>query len=123
MKVCITTATTEGEPRLDPRFGRSPWFTFVDTESGAREVEENERAGGARGVGAQVAQYVAERGVDAVITGQVGPSAFQVLEAAGIAAYTTDAATVAEALDAFRAGTLVRVGAATTHAHHGGSHR
>ena len=123
MKVCITTATTDSPARLDARFGRAPWFTFYDTDTGASAVERNELAGGASGVGAQAAQLVAERGAEAVVTGQVGPSAFAVLKAAGIPAYTTDAPTVDEAVELFRAGKLEAVGAPTGPGHHGGGRR
>lgn len=123
MKICITTATTEPPARLDARFGRSPWFTFHDTETGTSTVERNELAGGASGVGAQVAQLVAERGAQAVVTGQVGPSAFAVLKAAGIAAYTTSASTVDEAVELFKAGELEAAGAPTGPGHHGGGRR
>jgi predicted Fe-Mo cluster-binding NifX family protein len=123
MKVCITTATTDSPARLDARFGRAPWFTFYDSDTGASVVERNELAGGASGVGAQAAQLVAERGTEAVVTGQVGPSAFAVLKAAGIPAYTTDALTVDEAVELFRAGKLEAAGAPTGPGHHGGGRR
>lgn len=109
MKVCITTAGAEAGDRLDSRFGRSPCFTFVDTESGDVRTEPNTYADGAGGVGARVAQFIAERGTQAVITAQVGPSAFAVLDAAGIEAYVSTAATVTEALAEFVEGRLERV--------------
>lgn len=123
MRVCITTATTDAPARLDARFGRAPWFTFLDTDTGESTVERNELADGASGVGAQAAQLVAERGAEVVITGQVGPSAFAVLKAAGIAAYTTTATTVEEALAAFRDGKLEAAGEPTGPGHHGGGRR
>lgn len=123
MKVCITTATTDAPARLDARFGRAPWFTFYDTETGESKVEPNDLADGASGVGAQAAQLVAERGAVAVVTGQVGPSAFAVLKAAGIAAYTTSAATVDEAVELFQTGKLEPAGAPTGPGHHGGGRR
>ena len=121
MRLCITTATTEAPARLDRRFGRSPFLTFVDTETNETQIEENSLADGASGVGAQVAQLVAQRGATAVITGQIGPSAFAVLDAAEIATYTTTATTVAEALTLFREGRLDSAQAPTGPGHHGGS--
>ncbi len=121
MKLCITTATTEAPARLDRRFGRSPFLTFVDTDTDETKIEENGLADGASGVGAKVAQLVAERGATVVITGQIGPSAFAVLDAAGIATYTTSATTVAEALALFREGRLDSAQAPTGPGHHGGS--
>jgi predicted Fe-Mo cluster-binding NifX family protein len=109
MKVCITTATTEPEAKLDARFARCRYFTFIDTETGELEIEENPFTGGANGVGTRVGQYLAERGTEAVITSQVGPSAFTVLQAAGITAYASGAATIHEALADFRSGLLERI--------------
>lgn len=120
MKLCITTATTEPPAKLDSRFGRSPFLAFVDTETDAVEFEENRLADGPSGVGSQVAQLICERGAHAVISGQIGPSAFAVLKAAGVPAYTTSAATLAEAIELFREGALTAAAAATGPGHHGG---
>ncbi|MFW5688144.1 MAG: NifB/NifX family molybdenum-iron cluster-binding protein [Spirochaetota bacterium] len=118
MIVCLTTAGT-GDATLDERFGRAGAFVFVDTENGASREIANGYAGGASGVGAQVAQFIVNEGAEAVITGQVGPSAFRVLEAAAIPAYTTSARTVSDALEELRAGSLERAGAPTGPGHHG----
>ena len=109
MTVCITTATTEPGARMDARFGRSPYFTFVETDSGEVTIEENPFAGGSSGVGARVGQFVAEHGTRALITAQVGPSAHAVLEAAGIDAYVSHAETVHDALAEFKEGKLERI--------------
>jgi predicted Fe-Mo cluster-binding NifX family protein len=53
-----------------------------------------------------------------VVTGHCGPKAFRVLSAAGVKVYNTDAPTVAEALDRFRAGKLVPADAADVEGHH-----
>jgi predicted Fe-Mo cluster-binding NifX family protein len=123
MTVCITTDTTEPGARVDQRFGRAPRFTFVDTETGESTVVANEYGSGASGVGAQVGQMVAERGAQAVITGQVGPSAYRVLEVAGITVYTTPPIPVVEAVEAFRSGTLTKADAPTGPGRHGGGAR
>ena len=121
MKVCITTAGTEPEAKMDARFARCRYFTFVDTESGAIEFVENRFAGGANGVGTRVGQYLAEQGADVVITSQVGPSAYAVLQAAGIEAYSSNASTIHEALAEYREGTLTRITEPTGSKHAGRS--
>jgi predicted Fe-Mo cluster-binding NifX family protein len=55
-----------------------------DARSGATEQRRSSFGGGA---GIQAAQTVANRGVEAVITGQIGPNAVRVLNSAGIAVY------------------------------------
>ena len=119
MMICITTAGTEADAKVDARFGRSPWFTFVDVSTGDFRVEANEFAEGAHGVGTRVSQYVVDHGAEAVITGQVGPNALEVLSAAGVAVYTTDEMTIPEALNALGEGQLPRSEAAGA----GGRHR
>lgn len=111
MMVCITTATTEADAPIDARFGRSAFFTFVDLSTGAYHVKPNEFLDESHGVGTRVSQYVADQGAEAVITGHVGPKALDVLTAAGVAAYTTEAASVSEALTALREGRLSAVDA------------
>jgi predicted Fe-Mo cluster-binding NifX family protein len=57
-----------------------------------------------------------------VVTGNCGPKALQVLSAAEIKVFRSDARTVAEALEDFRAGRLVEVGSADAD-HAGGGAR
>jgi predicted Fe-Mo cluster-binding NifX family protein len=48
----------------------------------------------------------AQRGAEAVLTGSVGPNAFDTLAGAGVAVYTNFTGTVREALERFRTETL-----------------
>ncbi len=47
---------------------------------------------------------MARAGADVVVTGHCGPKAFRVLRAAGIKVFNSEAATVANALELYRAG-------------------
>ena len=80
MKVAISATGDNMSANVDRRFGWCPWFLFVDTESLQCEVVENRNAYDASGVGTACAQLVLEKEVDAVISGQVGPNAHQVLK-------------------------------------------
>lgn len=108
MKLALTTSGETLESPLDPRFGRAPRFLVLETDTSAFEVVDN-RAGvdAAHGAGIQAAETLARLGVRAVVTGHCGPKAQSVLTRAGIDVYNTDAKTVAEAIEAYRAGTLV----------------
>ncbi|MBN1336499.1 MAG: NifB/NifX family molybdenum-iron cluster-binding protein [Deltaproteobacteria bacterium] len=107
MKVAFTTTGTDLEAPLDPRFGRSPFFVVCDAESGAIEVIDNEKnLNASQGAGVQAAGSVVRSGAECVITGHCGPNAFRVLSMAGVRIYLTDAPTIGEALDRFRAGSL-----------------
>ena len=121
MKVCITARGEGLTAEVDPTFGRAAYFVFIDTET--RAVETVANVPGAHGAGVQAAQTVAEKGASAVITGSVGPNAYQGLAAAGIEMYTGATGTVKEALDAFNTGKLTRSGEATGVRHGGGGGR
>jgi predicted Fe-Mo cluster-binding NifX family protein len=51
---------------------------------------------------------VTELGVEAVVTGHVGPKAFRTLQAAGVAVYVGAEGSVRQAVDALTAGRLER---------------
>ncbi|MBN1631412.1 MAG: dinitrogenase iron-molybdenum cofactor biosynthesis protein, partial [Thermoleophilia bacterium] len=49
---------------------------------------------------------VARLAPEAIVTGHCGPKAFHVLSSAGVKVFTSNAATVAEALEQYRSGSL-----------------
>jgi predicted Fe-Mo cluster-binding NifX family protein len=104
---------------MDPRFGRCRSFIIVDPESDKSEAFSNESVTASGGAGTQSAQFLANQGVDAVVTGNIGPNASRALEAAGIKVYTMAGGTVRDALQAYRAGKISTVTGATVDSHHG----
>ncbi|MGQ9592045.1 MAG: NifB/NifX family molybdenum-iron cluster-binding protein, partial [Planctomycetota bacterium] len=113
MKVAITSMGSGMDAELDPRFGRTRWIIVADTETGESSSHENTAAvEAAHGAGIQTADSVARLGVEALITGNMGPKAFRALEGAGIRVYSSGPATVAEALKNFLAGKLPELSAA-----------
>jgi predicted Fe-Mo cluster-binding NifX family protein len=83
-KICVTAQGTEIDSDVDPRFGRAPYFLIMDPDTLDFEALPNTHKDAAHGAGIQAAQLVAGKNVSAVLTGQCGPKAQQVLEAAGI---------------------------------------
>jgi predicted Fe-Mo cluster-binding NifX family protein len=73
----------------------------------------NAAQGASGGAGIQAAQYVVAQGAQAVLTGNVGPNAMDVLQAANIPVYPVAGGTVREAVEAFKAGKTQATGAAT----------
>jgi len=69
---------------MSPRFGRCPYFLIIDTETQKVETVENEGVRAAHGAGVSAGQIIADSGCQVVITGNVGPNAFHVLNAVGI---------------------------------------
>jgi predicted Fe-Mo cluster-binding NifX family protein len=85
-KVAVTSDGPTLQDKVDPRFGRAGGFVVVDTETmDATYVDNGQSQTLAHGAGIQAAQNVANAGATVVLTGFVGPKAFQALQAAGIA--------------------------------------
>lgn len=106
MKICITSEGKTLESKVDSRFGRCQYFIFFDTDSGKFEAQENANAQFQGGAGIQSAQLVSSRGAKAVLTGNVGPNAFETLHKAGIQIYAGVSGTVKEAVEAYKRGKL-----------------
>jgi predicted Fe-Mo cluster-binding NifX family protein len=92
---------------------------FVDSETMAFEAVENPAIGAPSGAGIQAAQFVVDQGVQAAISGNVGPNAFDVLAAAGVHVYLFGGGTVREAVEAVNAGRLSGAGGPSARAHSG----
>jgi len=109
MKICITAGAAGMDAPADPRFGRCPFFTVVETDGMIAESIPNSGAGSSGGAGIQAAQAVARLGVTALITGNIGPNAMQTLSAAGIDVYQQLGGSVREAAEQFKQGGLQKI--------------
>ena len=76
MKIGVTSTGEDLHANVDQRFGRCKYFLIVDAESMEFEVLSNENAMAFGGAGIQTAQTIANKGVEAFVTGNVGPNAF-----------------------------------------------
>jgi predicted Fe-Mo cluster-binding NifX family protein len=119
MKVIITAMGNDLNSQVDPRFGRCKYFLTVDTETMEFEATPNGNQDAMGGVGVQAAQTVANKGVDALLTGSVGPNAFQTLSAAGLKIYTGAHGTIKEVLEQFKQGELKESSNSTVGSHSG----
>jgi predicted Fe-Mo cluster-binding NifX family protein len=119
MKIAITAQDKNLNAAFDPRFGRCKYFIIANADTDEYWAEENQAATAHGGAGVQSAQLLSRRGVNAVITGHVGPNAARALEAAGIKVFIMESGTVHDAIAAYKEGTLGQVSGATTHSHTG----
>lgn len=119
MKICVTASGNTLDASMDPRFGRAAYLTIVDSESMSFETILNAGAGAMGGAGIQAAQTLTKKGVDVLITGNVGPNAFQALSAAGIKIVTGASGTIREVVEKYNRGELSETGAPTVKGHFG----
>jgi predicted Fe-Mo cluster-binding NifX family protein len=119
LKVAVSAIGENLDAQIDPRFGRCQYFIIVDTESMEFEAIPNASAMAAGGAGIQAAQIVVGKGVEAVITGNVGPNAFQTLSASGIKIITGVRGVVRDAIEKFKKGEIDKTSSPTVPSHFG----
>lgn len=108
MKVAISALDAKMESQIDPRFGRAQNIIIIDTKNPDSFSVFNNSANlqAAQGAGIQAAQKMAELGVGAVVSGHVGPKAYNVLKAAGIAIFSCGEGAVSEVFARYQRGEL-----------------
>jgi predicted Fe-Mo cluster-binding NifX family protein len=119
MKIAVTANGQDLDAPTSPVFGRCPTYILVDTETMQYEAVTNPALSASGGAGIQAAQYITGLGIEAVVTGNVGPNAYGVLAAAGIPVYLYNGGTVRQAVEAYNAGTLQAQGGPSGPAHAG----
>ena len=119
MKLAISSSGRDLNSRLDPRFGRCAYFLIINPDDMDFEVFNNESSVLGGGAGIQSAQFLASKGVNAVITGNCGPNAVQTLSAAGIELFTGQTGNVEEVVEKFKKGELRPTTEATVDSHFG----
>lgn len=125
MKICITSRGSDADSLVDPHFGRAQNFIFLNEKGEIEEVLKNPGIESMRGAGISAAQVIADKKVDVVITGNVGPSAFRVLSPSGIKIFLVDVnLTVKEVFSLWEKGELEEINLPSVQDHFGqGPHR
>jgi predicted Fe-Mo cluster-binding NifX family protein len=119
MKICVSAVAASLDAQVDPRFGRCPYLVIVDSETMKFEAIPNAASGAMGGAGIQASQIIASKGAKVLITGNVGPNAFQALSAAGIRIVTGAFGTVREVVEKYKRGELSETDAPTVGGHFG----
>lgn len=109
MKICLSAKENSLDSQLDPRFGRAVYFVLIDPETMEMEIMENSAAAAGGGAGITSGQLMVEKDVSAVITGNMGPNAMNVLKAANIEIYRGEALSVKENIEKFKQGALRKI--------------
>ena len=119
MKICISSQGNTLDSQVDPRFGRCQYFIIVDTDTLEFESVKNPNIDAMGGAGIQSGQLIASKNVKAVLTGNVGPNAFQTLQAVGIEVITGISGNVKEATEKYKKGDFSVARGPSTASHSG----
>jgi predicted Fe-Mo cluster-binding NifX family protein len=119
MKIVVTATDPSLDGAVDPRFGRCPYFVIVETDDLAFEAVENPNVMLGGGAGIQSAQFMNEKGVRFVLTGNCGPNAYRTLSAAGIEVIIGCSGLVRDVVEQFKAGRLDAADEANVAGHFG----
>ena len=104
MRVAVSATSPTLDADIDPRFGRCQYFIIADPDTMEFETLENSGSMAGGGAGISTAQTIAGKGIEAVLTGNCGPNAYQVLSAAGIKVFTGVVGKVQDAIEGYKLG-------------------
>jgi len=119
MRIAISATGPTLDAEVDPRFGRCQYFIIVDPNTLEFEVVENSSAMAAGGAGISTGQMIASKGVEAILTGNCGPNAYQVLSAAGLRVITGVSGKIKGVIEEYKLGTFSATQQPTVDAHFG----
>ena len=118
MKIAVTAKGRDMDAQVDPRFGRAEFILIIDSDGTLSEVIDNTQNRNAMGgAGIQAGKLLADRKVDVLLTGHVGPNAFKTLDAAGIKVGVEVSETVRDALNRLNADQVAFADKADVEAH------
>ena len=102
MRVAIPAQGEDLQAEVDARLGRASKFLLVDTETMSFEIIENtQNLDLPQGAGIQAAQNVIKHNPDVVLTGNCGPKAFKVFQAAGVEVVVGIKGKITDAIEAY----------------------
>ena len=111
MKIAVAATGEHLDSGASPVFGRCPYFILADVNDEIQEVKvlNNPAMTAGGGAGIQAAQLLAEEKTKVVISGAVGPNAFEVLRRFNIKVYEIQPGTVEENLKLYKKGVLEEI--------------
>jgi len=121
MKIAISSEGNSLDSEIDTRFGRCKYFIFVELDNNQiknTEILENPAQQQMGGAGISASEFVANKEVSAIITGNMGPRAFNVLNQFKIDVFN-HIGKVKEAIEKFTKGELTKIDSPTGPMHMG----
>jgi predicted Fe-Mo cluster-binding NifX family protein len=119
MKIAVSATAPDLDAEVDPRFGRCRYFLIIDSDTMNFDTISNESEMASGGAGIKAAQTVAKTGANVVITGNIGPNAFQTLQAAGIKVITGANGFVKDVIKRFNNGEFKETNSPSVGSHSG----
>jgi predicted Fe-Mo cluster-binding NifX family protein len=105
MRIAVSAQGKDLETQVDSRFGRASNFILLDTDTMRFDVIENKQSLDLpQGAGIQSAQNILPHKPDVVLTGNCGPKAFRVLQAAGVKVVVSAKGKIADAIKDYISG-------------------
>ncbi len=103
MRLLIPTTDTHGTgAQLSVHFGRAPYYTLADTETGEVVAVANPSVSHGHGECVPAANVLADSSFDAVVCQGIGRGAINRLASAGVPVFVHEGPDVASAVAAFR---------------------
>ncbi len=106
MKIAFSSMGKGLKAQLSSRFGRCPYFVIIDINDMQVETLQNTGVNALNGAGIQAAQILVNKNVNAIISGKIGPKAFQVLKVAGIKFFMGKSGKISDLLELYKRGEL-----------------
>jgi predicted Fe-Mo cluster-binding NifX family protein len=106
MKVAIAARGKTLHSHVNDRFGRSPFFVVVHSESMEFDTIENPRVKERDVAGVKASRILISKGVDVVVVRNIGHNALVTLDGAGVKVYVGPAGTVLDVIEALKKGEL-----------------
>jgi predicted Fe-Mo cluster-binding NifX family protein len=120
MKIAISASGKNNDSLLDKRFGRCEYFQIHDTDTKEIKVIENVGNTASGGAGIAASNQLIDEKVEVIITGNLGPNAFELIEKEGIKAYKCDVLAITLVLEKYSNGELQEI-TSSGPAYHGGN--
>ena len=113
MKLAVSAMGKDLDAQVYPGFGRCQYFIIADSDTLEFEALKNPNIGLMNRAGIQSGEMMADRGVEVVLTGNIGPNAFRTLAAAGVQVIAGVSGTVREAIHKLNSDQLQPISKAT----------
>jgi len=116
MIVGISASSADIKQQVNPVFGRCPGYIIIELNGPKIKKLEyvvNEATNSPSGAGVAAAQTIIKNKVEALISGNIGPNAFMILQQNGVKIYTAYNITIKEAVKMLTEGKLKESGNAS----------